>query len=154
MMRLCFSYVWVFLGGGNNKGVFFALKGGMNRTNILLQDWELPPFDRIRVEDYEAAVSTAIAEAERNVEAIATSEETPTFENTVEALESASQRLDRISAIMLNLNECCTSDELQATVMKLEPLMTRFSMKVMTDERIYRRVKAVSEYSDTAFTLR
>ena len=148
MMRLCFSYVGVFLGGGNNKGVFFALKGGMNRTNILLQDWELPPFDRIRVEDYEAAVSTAIAEAERNVEAIATSEETPTFENTVEALESASQRLDRISAIMLNLNECCTSDELQATVMKLEPLMTRFSMKVMTDERIYRRVKAVSEYSE------
>ncbi|MBR4506488.1 MAG: M3 family metallopeptidase [Bacteroidales bacterium] len=110
--------------------------------NILLQEWELPPFDQIKIEDYEPAVRVAIEEAERNVEAIAASAEEPTFENTVEALECASRRLDRISAVMMNLNECCTSEELQEVVMKLEPLMTRFSMKVMTDERLYERVKS------------
>ena len=110
--------------------------------NILLQEWELPPFDQIKIEYYEPAVRAAIDEAERNVEAIATSAEEPTFENTVEALECASRRLDRISAVMMNLNECCTSEELQEVVMKLEPLMTRFSMKVMTDERLYERVKS------------
>ena len=110
--------------------------------NVLLQDWEFPPFDQIRTEDYEPAIRTAIEEAERNVEAIATSDEEPTFENTVEALETASRRLDRISAVMMNLNECCTSNGLQEVVMKLEPLMTRFSMKVMTDERLYERVKS------------
>lgn len=112
--------------------------------NILLQDWELPPFDKIRVEDYEPAVHAAIAEAERNVEAIATNPDEPTFENTVEALETASRRLDRIGAIMLNLNECCTSEELQQVVMRLEPEMTRFSMKVMTDRRLYDRVRRVA----------
>ena len=117
-------------------------------TNILLQDWEFPPFDQIHTEDFEPAVHAAIAEAEGNVEAIATNPETPTFENTVEALECASRRLDRISAIMMNLNECCTNDELQAVVMRLEPEMTRFSMRVMTDERLYNRVKVVSENSD------
>ena len=111
--------------------------------NILLQDWEYPPFDKIKTSDYEPAVTAAIAEAERNVEAIATCTDTPTFENTVEALETASQRLDRISAIMSNLNECCTDDELQQVVMRLEPLMTHFSMKVMTDRRLYDRVMAV-----------
>lgn len=111
--------------------------------NILMQDWEYPPFDKIKTEDYEPAVTEAIAEAERNIETIATNADEPTFENTVEALEKASRRLDRISAIMLNLNECCTNEELQAVVMRLEPLMTRFSMKVMTDERLYRRVKQV-----------
>ncbi len=110
--------------------------------NILLQEWELPPFDQIKIEYYEPAVRAAIEEAERNVEAIAASVEEPTFENTVEALECASRRLDRISAVMMNLNECCTSEELQEVVMKLEPLMTRFSMKVMTDERLYERVKS------------
>ena len=109
--------------------------------NALLQDWEYPPFDQIKTEDFEPAILAALEEAERNVEAIATSEEAPTFENTVEALETASRRLDRISAVMMNLNECCTSKELQAVVMKLEPLMTRFSMKVVTDERLYERVK-------------
>ena len=110
--------------------------------NSLLQDWEFPPFDQIKTEEYEPAILAAIEEAECNVEAIATSQEEPTFENTVEALECASRRLDRISAIMLNLNECCTSDELQEVVMKLEPMMTRFSMKVVTDERLYERVKS------------
>lgn len=111
--------------------------------NILMTDWELPPFDRIHTEDYEPAIRAAIAEAEHVVEAIATSTEPATFENSVEALECASRRLDRVSAIMTNLNECCTSEELQAVVMRLEPEITRFSMKVMTDRRLYERVKRV-----------
>lgn len=116
--------------------------------NILLQEWEFPPFDRIRIEDYESAIRAAIEEAEHTIETIATSTEAPTFENTVEALECADRRLNRVSAIMMNLNECCTSDALQEVVMKLEPEMTRFSMKVMTDHRLYERVKTVSENSD------
>ena len=116
--------------------------------NVLLHDWEYPPFDQIRIEDYEPAIRSAIEEAERTLEAIATSPEPPTFENTVEALECADRRLNRVSSIMLNLNECCTSKELQEVVMRMEPLMTRFSMKVMTDERLYRRVKNVSGHSD------
>ena len=116
--------------------------------NVLLHDWEFPPFDQIRIEDYEPAIRSAIEEAERTLEAIATSPEPPTFENTVEALECADRRLNRVSSIMLNLNECCTSEELQEVVMRMEPLMTRFSMKVMTDERLYRRVKKVSDHSD------
>lgn len=115
--------------------------------NIMLQDWELPPFDLISTADYEPAVHAAIAEAEAAVEAIATNADAPTFGNTVEALECSSRRLDRISAIMLNLNECCTSDELQEVVIRLEPEITRFSMRVMTDRRLYERVKAVQEAS-------
>ena len=115
----------------------------INMMNILLQDWELPPFDQIHTEDYEPAIHAAIAEAEARVEAIATNPAAPTFENTVEAIETASRRLDRIGAIMLNLNECCTSEELQQVVMRLEPEMTRFSMRVATDRRLYERVKQV-----------
>ena len=118
--------------------------------NILLQDWELPPFDQIKTADYEPAVRQAIAEAERNVEAVATCPDPPTFANTVEALEVASRRLDRIGALMSNLNECCTDSELQEVVMRLEPEITRFSMKVMTDRRLYERVKKISEHSDNS----
>ena len=116
--------------------------------NVLLQDWELPPFDQIQTEDYEPAIRAAIEEAERNVEAIATSTEEPTFENTIEALEHADRRLSRVSAIMTNLNECCTNDALQEVVLRMEPEITRFSMKVVTDERLYNRVKKVSESSE------
>ena len=120
----------------------------MSNGNILLQEWELPPFDQIHTEDYEPAIAAAIAEAERNIEAIATNPEAPTFANTVEALETASLRLDRVGAIMSNLNECCTSEALQEVVMRMEPEITRFSMRVMTDRRLYDRVKRVAEQAD------
>ena len=116
--------------------------------NALTQEWELPPFDRITAADFEPAVLDALDEARRNVEAIATDPATPTFANTVEALETASRRLDRISAIMTNLNECCTSDELQNTAMQLEPRITRFSVQTMTDKRLYDRLKQVEIPSD------
>ena len=123
--------------------------------NILLQDWEYPPFDKIKTQDYEPAVTAAIAEAEGNIEAIVNNTEEPTFGNTIEALEKASRRLDRISAVMENLNECCTDEALQEVVMRLEPTLTRFSMKVMTDERLYERVKRCAaniEHNGTQLT--
>lgn len=116
--------------------------------NILMQEWEYPPFDKIKTDDYAPAVRDAIAEAQATIEAIAASPEEPTFANTVEALEGASRRLDRVSAIMMNLNECCTNEELQQVVLELEPELTRFSMKVMTDERLYARVQHVADTAD------
>ncbi len=113
--------------------------------NVLLQDWEYPPFDQIKNEDYEPAIEEAIVEAERNIAAIVDNPEPPTFENTVEALECADRRLSRVSAIMMNLNECCTDEKLQDIVMRLQPEMTRFANRVSTDERLYKRVKQVSE---------
>ena len=131
-----------FLLDTNTKaGRVFVIADRME--NVLMQDWEFPPFDRIQTADYEPAIRAAIAEAERNIEAIATNPDEPTFENTVEALESASRRLDRVSAVMMNLNECCTDEELQQVVMRMEPEMTRFSLRVATDRRLYERVKRV-----------
>lgn len=119
-------------------------------NNILMQEWELPPFDRIGHEDYEPAVAAAIAEAEQAVESIATSAATPSFANTVEALERADRHLQRISAVMLNLNECCTDERLQQVVMRLEPQITRFATRVMTDRRLYDRVVQVPTEGLTA----
>lgn len=113
----------------------------MKEPNILLGEWEYPPFHLIHTDDYPPAIRAAIEEAEQAIECIATNPEAPTFENTIEALECADRKLQRISSIMMNLNECCTSDELQNVVMQLEPEITRFSMKVVTDRRLYERIE-------------
>lgn len=111
--------------------------------NPLLQPFDLPPFDRIAVADYEPAVDAALALASQRIEAIATNPEPPTFANTVEALETADRELQRVSAIVFNLNECCTSDELQAAVMRIDPKMTTFGLRVTTDRRLFERVRTV-----------
>lgn len=120
---------------------------GGQETNPLLQEWntphQTPPFNQIEVRHFAPAVETAIREAEANVERIASSKESPTFENTVVALQTADERLERITAILFNLNECCTSPELQQTVMELTPVLTRHSNSVNMNQRLFARVKAV-----------
>ena len=117
--------------------------------NILLQDWELPPFDQIKDTDYEPAVLAAIAEAERNVKAIADNRADPSFANTLEALEAADRRLQRVNAVLINLNECCTNDEMQQIVLRTEPEVTRLATRVMTDPDLYRRVQNVNQQWQT-----
>ena len=117
-------------------------------TNILLQNWELPPFDRINTADFEPAIRAAIAEAEAGVDSITNSTAAPSFENTVEALECVSRRLDRVSAIMFNLHECCTSDALQEVVARVEPEITRFALRVSTDKKLFHRMERVKDDVD------
>ncbi len=111
--------------------------------NILLQDWDLPPFDKIKISDYEPAIAAAIDEARKGVESIATNPEIPTFENSIESLEIVDRRLERINAILLNLNECYTSDEMQQVVLRTEPEVTRLANDVVTDRRLFERVEKV-----------
>ena len=115
--------------------------------NPLLQEWDTPhqtpPFSRIRTEHYVPAVRQAIKEAEDNIRRIVKQKEAPTFENTVVALQTASEKLDRITGVMYNLNECNTDDALQRAVMELTPELTRFSNRVNMDQGLFERVKAV-----------
>ncbi|MDD3892989.1 MAG: hypothetical protein PHE03_11880, partial [Bacteroidales bacterium] len=58
--------------------------------NLLLSDfntrYNAPPFDKIKVDDYEPAIDSAMIEAKAEVDAIIANTEEPTFENTIEAL--------------------------------------------------------------------
>ena len=114
-------------------------------SNILEQEWDLPPFGEIAISDYAPAIAHAIDEAGRHFEAIATDKAAPTFENTIEAMECADRHLQRISAILFNLNECHTSDAMQQLVLDVQPEITRLSTRVMTDMRLFRRVAEVKE---------
>lgn len=107
-----------------------ALPAAGQTNNPLLQDWntphQTPPFSQIRNEHYVPAMRAAIKEAEANIQKIIKQKEAPTFENTIVALQTASERLELISGVMFNLNECNTDSELQGIVMQLaraDPLL-------------------------------
>ena len=121
-------------------------------ANPLLQEWrtphQTPPFSQIRNEHYTPAVKEAIKEAEGNIQKIIKQKAAPTFENTIVALQTASERLDRITSVMFNINECNTDPELQGIVMKLTPELTRYSNSVNMNEKLFARVKAVYEQRD------
>lgn len=112
--------------------------------------FETPPFDRIGISDYEPAFDLAIAEAKREIMAIVENPETPDFENTIAALDSAGERLNIVSSIFFNLNSACTGEEMQRTAMRISPKLTAFGNSISMNPDLFARVKQV--YSNTPET--
>lgn len=122
------------------------------KSNPLMQDWntphQTPPFSQIKTEHYAPAMRAAIKEAEANVNSIVKQKAAPTFENTIVALQKSSEKLDRVSGILFNLNECNTNSELQKIVMDLTPELTRYENRVSMNDKLFARVKAVYDQRD------
>lgn len=115
--------------------------------NPLLQEFKhkhnAPPFDAIKEAHYLPALEVAIEEARANVDTIKKNTENPTFENTIEALEHASERLGMVSGIFYNQLSAAASDEMEDLAQKIGPVSSNFSSDVIMDEDLFKRVKAV-----------
>ena len=121
----------------------------IDTTNPLLAEWETPhatpPFDQIKISDYEPAFETAIAVSRAEVDAIINNPAKPSFNNTIVALEKQGELLDRIAGVFFNLMECHTSDEMQAIAMRVQPKLTELGNDVSLNPELFKRVKAVYE---------
>src|SRR4030042_2489794 len=115
--------------------------------NPLLELWntpyETPPFDLIEVSHFKPATEEAIRIAAGEVNHITGNPESPTFENTVAALDRCGEKLGRISSVLFNLNSADTSKELQAAAQDISPLLTRFSNDITLNETLFSRIKSV-----------
>ncbi len=122
------------------------------RVNSLLApfvtDRQVPRFNEIVSSDFSEAFKVALDKAYADVNAIIESSDEPSFENTIEALEYAGELLDTVSTIFFNLNSACTSTEMQQIAQQISPDLTRFSMYVSMNEKLFERVKFVKEHAE------
>lgn len=121
--------------------------------NPLLASWSgpygLPPFSRIETHHYPPAFETALKEARSEVEAIANAPETPTFDNTIAALERAGERLTRVASTFFNLASANTSPELQAIERDLAPKLARHSSETLLNQTLFARITQLWADRDT-----
>ena len=108
-----------------------------------------PAFDRIETGHYLPAFKEAITRAKAEVDAITGNPQEPTFANTLEALAFAGSDLENVSSLFFNLNEACTSDEMQQIAEDVSPLITEYSMYVRLNAALFARIKAVYDKKDT-----
>ena len=104
---------------------------------------EAPPFDQIREEHYVPAVHAAIEEARANIAAIRENPQNPDFDNTILALEHASERLGTVTGIFYNQLSANGTDAAEELAAQIGPLSSNFSSDVSMDEKLFARVKAV-----------
>ncbi|WP_458627576.1 M3 family metallopeptidase [Winogradskyella sp. PC D3.3] len=101
------------------------------------------PFSKLKSEDFLPAIKEGIIKAKAEIDAITANKETPSFENTIEALDFSGEELDRISSIFFNLNSAETNDEIQKIAQEVSPLLSDFSNDITLNEALFKRVKAV-----------
>lgn len=120
--------------------------------NILTQKFvnkhNTAPFSQIKMDDYLPAIKEGIAQTRSEIDAIVANPETPTFENTVVALEFAGQTLDRITSIFFNLNSAETSDQMQKIAQEVSPMLTELSNDITLNTALFERIKTVYNQKD------
>ena len=83
------------------------------------------------------------------IEAIADNPETPTFANTIEALEYSGEMLDRVSKVFLNLYSADTDKDMDAIAEKVSPMLTDHSDNIYLNSKLFKRIKAVYDNRDS-----
>ncbi|RJE81516.1 M3 family metallopeptidase [Paracoccus sp. JM45] len=105
----------------------------------------LPRFDLIRDTDFAPAFDQQLAAAEAAAEAIAANPEPATFANTVAAMETADDGLNRLLSIFYTLASVDSNDARQALQRDFAPRLAEYGSKISMDPRLYARVKTVAE---------
>lgn len=120
--------------------------------NILLQEWTgpyegVPAFDKMKVEDIKEAILTGIELSLEDIDAIANSEEAPTFENTIVAMESSGKELDRVYTYYGIMSSNMSSPEFRDIRAELAPKLSDYSSKISQNKKLFERIKAVYDAS-------
>lgn len=101
------------------------------------------PFNDIHIEDYESAFQKAINEQKDEIQHIIENQESPTFENTIEALEYSGSLLDNVSTVFFNLLSAETNDDMDALAQKISPLISEHQNNLYLNVALFERVKSV-----------
>jgi len=102
-----------------------------------------PPFDKIKDSDYAPAIEEGMKNQLAEVNAIANNPASPTFANTLEAMERSGALLTRVTKVFFNLTTANTSDTLQKIKADEAPKLAAHSDAIFLNAKLFARVKAL-----------
>ena len=120
-------------------------------TNPLLAPaalpYGLPDFAAITIEHVEPAFDQALRAHAREISEIL-SHDTPTWQNTVEALECAGAALDRVLAWFFNLQATDSTPEFDRVADRIVPALSAHTDSIYQNAELYRRLREVDVPAD------
>ncbi|HQR71783.1 MAG TPA: M3 family metallopeptidase, partial [Burkholderiaceae bacterium] len=119
----------------------------MTEENPLLTEWKtsysLPPFDAVRPEQFAPAFEVALKRHHEEIQAIATQESSPTFDNTIAAFDASGRLLARIGHLFHNLCSSETSAALQTVERAMAPRLAAHHSAISLNEPLFARIDAL-----------
>ena len=111
----------------------------------MLEEWTgpfggLPPWDKINPNDFEKSFDIAIELALDETKKIAENPETPSFKNTMVALEKAGSKLDRLYTFFRIHCANLSIGDMPRIERLVKPKIIAYYNKILQDERLYQRI--------------
>lgn len=114
------------------------------QANPFFENWTAPfgapPFDRIEPAHFRPAYERALAEHKREIAAIAGNAASPSFANTIIALERSGELLRCVEHVFHNLAASHTNDALQEIEREMAPRMAQHSNEIHLNADLFARI--------------
>jgi peptidyl-dipeptidase Dcp len=110
--------------------------------------YHVPPFDKIKDEDFVPAIEQGMREQLKEVEPVADNSEKPTFDNTIVALERTGRLLDRAQRTFSNLNACNTNPAMQKIDKEMSPKLAAHRDEIFLNPKLFARVQQLYDNRD------
>ena len=115
--------------------------------NPFLTQWDtpygIPDFSRVKEKHYLPAVEEGIRQQQAEIDAIIANGDAPTFENVVGAYERSGAILDRVIGVLFNLSETDGTDNMQAVVEQVLPLLSEHSDNISMNPAFFAKVETL-----------
>ena len=117
-------------------------------TNPLLNNSELPLFSQIKAEHVEPAIEQLLAEARAAVEQLLAENETYTWENLIDPLEQAEDKINKAWSPVSHMNSVVNNDELRDAYNACLPKLSAYSTEMGQHEGLFKAYQSI-EASET-----
>jgi len=118
------------------------------QANPLLQIPLQVPFDRIRPEHVEPAVTRLLAEARAAIQRIVAEPAPRSYANTLAPLDAATEALDRAMTVVGHLESVATEPALRAAYNAVQPPVAEFYAQLPLDDGLWQALRAYADTDD------
>ena len=114
-------------------------------TNPLLNEFNLPPFSEIKPEHVEPAIDQLLTEARALVEEKLATTEQYNWENLIEPLEQAEDKINKAWSPVSHMNSVVNNDELREAYNACLPKLSEYATEMGQNDGLFKAYQAIAE---------
>lgn len=116
-------------------------------TNPLLEDYDLPPFSRIKPEQIEPAITQLLDESLKAIDALLETDGDYTWENLIQPLEEIDDRIHKAWSPVSHLNAVVNGEELRQAYNACLPKLSDYATEVGHNKKLYQAYQSIADSS-------
>jgi peptidyl-dipeptidase Dcp len=107
--------------------------------------FDVPPFNKIMAGHYVPAFERGMAEGKAGLAKILQNSGEPTFENTINQLDTLGKLLTNVSAVFFAQTSANTNDTLQQIEMEMSPKLSVYRDEILLNPVLFEKIKSIYE---------